>query len=70
MLALEHRYPRNFKVLMCCAIVCHFTIIKFNHHVRMITLIILNKDNYKLSFITSPEVCGYSMSQRTELTYA
>lgn len=36
----------------------------------MIKLIILNKDNYKLSFITSPEVCGYSMSQRTEPTYA
>lgn len=36
----------------------------------MIKFIIFNKDNYKLSFITSPEVCGYSMSQRTEPTYA
>lgn len=36
----------------------------------MIQLIIFNKVNWKLYFITSPEVCGYSMSQRTELTYA
>lgn len=36
----------------------------------MITLIILNKDNWKLSSITSPEVCSYSMSQRKEPSYA
>lgn len=36
----------------------------------MIKLIILNKDKCKLSSITSPEVCNYSMSQRKEPTYA